>query len=171
MEKIARGLREFSALSGRKKAVVACAAALIVLLIVALCISINMRTHIQREYTQVRRQTGEALYSNLYMLTQTFDMTGVPNADVRNSVLPQMRTYYAASTTLNDLLGRAYGSRYAVLGETLQRDIDAAFSAYDAAFDSGSSTDLAESNMRACMDTIRDLLMSRYSDGVLRAAR
>ena len=164
MKKIARGLREFSALSGRKKAVVACAAALIVLLIVALCISINMRTHIQREYTQVRRQTGEALYSNLYMLTQTFDMTGVPNADVRNSVLPQMRTYYAASTTLNDLLGRAYGSRYAVLGETLQRD-------FDAAFDAGSSTDLAESNMRACMDTIRDLLMSRYSDGVLRAAR
>ena len=104
MENVRAGVRAFSALSIRRKAVVVACVALIVALIVALCISINMRANIQREYTQARNRTGEALYSNLYILRQTFDMTAVPNTDVENAILPQMRDYFMASVTLNNLL-------------------------------------------------------------------
>ena len=130
-----------------------------------------MRANIQRDYTAARDQAGEALYSNLYMLMQTFDMTSVPNADVQNAVLPQMREYFTASVTLNSLLGQTYGPKYSVLTDSDVNDITNAFAAYDTAYRSGASADLAQSNMRLCMDRVRELLDSRYSGGTLRPAR
>lgn len=171
MENVRAGVRAFSALSIRRKAVVVACVALIVALIVALCISINMRANIQREYTQARNRTGEALYSNLYILRQTFDMTAVPNTDVENAILPQMRDYFMASVTLNNLLKQVYGPRYAVLTEADVNDMTSAFTAYEAAYRSNTPTDLAQSNMRQCMERVKELLNTRYSQGVLKPAR
>ncbi len=171
MENVRAGVRAFSALSMRRKAIVVACAALILALIVALCISINMRANIQREYTQARNKTGEALYSNLYILMQTFDMTAVPNADVQNAILPQMRDYFMASVTLNNLLKQVYGPRYAVLTEADVNDMTSAFTGYDAAYRNNTPTDLAQSNMRLCMERVKELLNTRYSQGVLKAGR
>jgi hypothetical protein len=49
--------------------------------------------------------------------------------------------------------------------------IDSAFSTYEAAFRDGASTDLAQSNMMACMARVRELLATRYASGVLKALR
>ena len=46
-----------------------------------------------------------------------------------------------------------------------------AFTAYETAYRNNAPTDLAQSNMRACMDRIKELLNTRYSQGVLRAGR
>ena len=171
MERIRASLRAFSALDARKKAIVCTCVALLIALIVTLCISINIRSNMQRKYTDARNKTGEALYSNLYILMQTFDMTGVPNTDVENAILPQMRDYFVASVTLNNLLISTYGPRYAVLTDADVSNLTAAFTAYEAAYRNNSATDLAQSNMRTCMERVKELLNTRYSQGVLRASR
>lgn len=171
MEHVKSDLRGFSALSARKKAILVGCAALILALLIALCISINMRSNIQAEYAKARNAAGEALYSNLYILMQTFDMTSVPNTDVQNVILPQMREYYIASATLNSLITETYGPRYTVLTETDISNLTAAFTAYEAAYRNNAPTDLAQSNMRACMERVKELLNTRYSQGVLRAGR
>ena len=171
MENVKAGLRGFLALSTRKKAIVVAAAALLVALLVALCISINMRSNIQKQYTASRNKAGEALYSNLYILMQTFDMTGVPNTDVQNVILPQMRDYFIASVTLNNLITQTYGPRYTVLTEEDVNNLTAAFTSYETAFRNNTPTDLAQSNMRTCMERVKELLNSRYSQGVLRTGR
>lgn len=171
MERIKDDLRVFSSLSARRKAVLIAVLAVIVALVAALCISIAMRANIQRQYVAARNRAGEALYSNLYILMQTFDMTSVPNADVRGVILPQMRDYYVAAITLNNLLGQTYGARYAVLSESDISSLTSAFTGYEAAYANNTSTDLAQSNMQQCMDRIRELLNTRYSQGVLKAGR
>lgn len=170
MQKQRAHLPTFRKLSGREMLVCA-GIILLVVLIVVLCISINMRTHIQREYTAVRDKMGESLYSNLYMMIQTFDMVSVPNADVQNSILPQMEHYYIASTTINDLLTQTYGQKYAVLSSSDISSLNNAFTSYKTAFQEGSSTDLAYTDMQNCMSMLRELLTSRFSEGVLKAAR
>lgn len=154
-----------------KKALAIAAAIAIVILIALLCISINMRSHIQDEYTTVKNQIGESLYSNMYMMMQTFDMASVPNADVQNVVIPQMKNYFIASTTLNDLLTNTFGQKYTVMSSEQISVIEKAFSAYEKAFESNSSTDLAYSDMQSCMEMVRDLLTSRFSEGALKPLR
>ena len=171
MEKGKSVTAAFSALSTRAKAVLLAAAILLVVLAAALCISSSMRTNIQHDYTAVRNKTGEALYSNLSMLAQTFDMTAVPGADVQSAILPQMKEYFIASKTLNGLLAQAYGPKYAVLSDGDIDSLTGAFAAYDAALRNGSPTDLALSDLQLWMDRIRELLSSRFSQGSLKAAR
>ena len=171
MDKLRALLPDFSKLSMRERALVIIIGALALALIAMTCISINIRVNMQREYAAVRNGIGESLYSDLYILTQTFDMTGVPNADVQNAILPQMRNYFAAATALNEALEKAYGQRYRLMTNADVSAVNAAFKSYESAFQSGAPTDLARADMQACMNRIRDLLSSRYSEGVLRQAR
>lgn len=171
MESLKSGIRGFSGLDTRRKALVIAALALIVALAAALCISIGIRSNIQREYTAARDKAGLALYDNLFILMQTFDSTAVPNIDVRNAILPQMRNYYIASVTLNSLLSQTYGPRYAVLDEADIESLTNAFTAYEAAYQNNASTDLARADMQLCMDRVKELLNTRYSQGVLKAGR
>ena len=171
MEKIKAHMPVFSELNRREKGLICIAGALIVALIAVTCISINIRVNMQNDYAAVRTRAAEALYSNLNMLTQTFDMTSVPNADIRNAVIPQMKNYFIASTTLNESLVNNFGSRYQVLTDADVSTIRTTFNAYDAAFRSDAPTDLAQADMATCIQRVRDLLNSRYSEGTLRASR
>ena len=171
MESLKSGIRGFSGMDARNKVFVAVALALIVSLVVALCISIGMRANIQREYTAAREKAGSALYDNLFILMQTFDSTAVPNIDVQGAILPQMRSYYIASVTLNNLLAQTYGARYAVLNEADLESLTGAFTAYEAAYQNNTATDLARADMQLCMKRIQELLNTRYSQGVLKPGR
>ena len=171
MEKLRTKLPDLSQLNHREKALLCVIAGLIVALIVVTCISINIRVNMQSEYTAVRDRLGEALYSNLYMLTQTFDMTAVPNADIKNSIIPQMKNYFIASTTLNEALANCYGRHYQVLTDSDISSLRTTFNAYDAAFRSDAPTDLAQADMQSCMDRVRELLNTRFSEGRLMRAR
>ncbi|MBQ8963051.1 MAG: hypothetical protein IJ089_04535 [Clostridia bacterium] len=171
MESLRADFRAFSAWSTRRKAVAIGALALILALAVGLIVSINMRANIQREYTAARNRAGQQLYDNLFILMQTFDSTAVPNIDVRNAILPQMRDYYVASITLNNLLAATYGPKYAVLTDSDINSLTSAFTSYEAAYQNNTSTDLARSDMQLCMDRVKELLNTRYSQGVLKAGR
>ena len=171
MEKIRAHVPALAELTRREKALLSICAAMLAAILVITCISINIRTNMQREYSDVRNQIGASLYSDLYMLTQTFDMTSVPNADIKNAVIPQMKNYFIAATALNEQLNNIYGPRYQVLADADVSTLRAAFSAYDAAFRSDAPTDLVQADMQLCMERIKELLNTRYSQGVLKPGR
>lgn len=171
MEKLRAHVPVLTELNRREKALLSICAAMLAAILIITCISINIRTNMQREYADVRNQIGASLYSDLYMLTQTFDMTSVPNADIKNAVIPQMKNYFIAATALNEQLNNIYGQRYQVLTDSDVSTLRAAFNAYDAAFRSDAPTDLVQADMQICIDRIKELLYTRYSEGILRAAR
>lgn len=147
---------------------IGCAA--VILLLVMLCISVVMRTNIQSEYAKARNEIGEEMYTQLYMLCQTFDQVTVPGQDLENVVIPMMEDYYLAAQTLNDVMGNAFGQKYTVLSQEMTSALDKAFEAYEAAFRGGKTTEEAQKAMQECMGMIRTLLESRFRDGVVLAA-
>lgn len=147
--------------------VIGCAA--VIALLVMLCISVVMRANIQSEYTQARNEVSEELYTQLYILCQTFDQVTVPGQDLENVVIPTMKDYYLAAQTLNGVMGNAFGSRYSVLTQENVSALDSAFDAYEAAFRGGRTTEEAQNAMQECMNTIRTLLESRFRDGIVQA--
>ena len=147
---------------------IGCAA--VIALLVLLCISVVMRSHIQSEYTRARNEIGEEMYTQLYMLCQTFDQVTVPGQDVQNVVIPTMEDYYLAAQTLNDALINAFEQQYTVLAQESISALDSAFEAYDSAFRGGKTTQEAQNAMQSCMDMVRSILETRFRDGVLRAA-
>ena len=171
MEKAKEKLPKLSEWNHRERALLCVIAGLVVALIVLTCMAISIRMNMQNEYADIRNQIGESLYSDLYMMAQTFDMTAVPNADVKNVVIPQMKNYFIAATALNEQLTRNFGIRYQVLTDADINTLNTTFSTYETAFRSDSPTDLVQTDMQACMQRVRDLLNSRYSEGHLKAGR
>lgn len=164
-------VRAFILEEKHRKALELAALGLIVVLIVALCININMRAVMQRRYTEVRDRMGAAIYSNLNLMSQTFDMVDVPTADVQYAILPQMRELFYGAVSINQLLGEAYSDKYTLLSASDIATIESAFSAYDNAYRTEGSTDLAQSDMQACVTRVRELLSTRYVSGVLKPTR
>jgi len=169
MEKLRRKRLDLSRIDPRRMGVLAVGGALL-LLIVLLCITINMRSHIQSEYTFARNEIGEEAYTELYMLCQTFDQVTVPGQDVQNVVIPTMQDYYLSAQTLNTALGRAFGDEYELLSPENLSALDAAFEAYDSAFRAGKPTGDAQNAMQSCMEMVRSILDGRFKNGVLKAS-
>lgn len=153
-----------------KKAGILGVGVVLIVLIVLLCITINMRSHIQGEYSEARNEIGEVLYTELYMLCQTFDQVEVPGAEVQDVIIPGMRDCYLAALALNEAVTNGFGDRYRVLSPDDIAALDGAFAAYETAFRSGKPTDGAEEAMRVCVADVRDILAARYPSGVLKAA-
>lgn len=142
----------------------------ILALVILLCICVASRAHIQSEYAGAREEVGQSVYTELYMLCQTFDQVSVPGADVQDGIIPDMREHYLAAQTLNTVLGSAFGQRYEVLSAEQLAALDGAFEAYDAAFRTGKSTDEAQSAMQSCVDMVRAILNEKFYDGSLKMA-
>ena len=67
-----------------------------------------------------------------------------------------------AATALDDAIANAYGQRYQLLDATTREAVDEAFEAFDDAFAQGASTTDAVSNMSACVQSVEQLLTTRY---------
>ena len=171
MEKFRAKLPSFSMMTRWEKLLLVVCLALVVALIVVVCVSANIRVNMHREYTGVRNSLGESLRSDMSMMIQTFNMTTVPNAPLRDSVIPQMKNYFIAASTLNDALTQCFGPQYRVMTDADISAISNAFNAYESALRSDGPTDLAQADMLACMNRLSELLNARFSGGTLRAAR
>ena len=141
--------------------------AAVLILVIMLCINISMRTNIQSEYTKVRSELGDSIYTELYIMCQTFDQVSVPGVDVQYDLLPTMKDCFLAARTLNTALSNGFGDKYSVLSEADESAVDAAFEQYDTAFKSGKSTDDAQSAMLSCVERIRSILETKYPSGSL----
>lgn len=154
---------DLSKIDWRKAAKWVCAAALA--LVIMLCINISMRSHIQKRYAEARSELGDSIYTELYVMCQTFDQVTVPGVDVQYELLPNMKDRFLAARTLNTALGNAFGEKYSVLTADDESAVDNAFGQYDAAFKTGKPTDDAENAMRACTQRIRSILDAKYPNG------
>ena len=155
---------DLSKIDWRKAAKWACAAAALALVIM-LCINISMRSHIQKRYAEARSELGDSIYTELYMMCQTFDQVTVPGVDVQYELLPNMKDRFLAARTLNTALGNAFGEKYSVLTADDESAVDNAFGQYDAAFKTGKPTNDAENAMRVCTQRIRSILDAKYPNG------
>lgn len=145
-----------------QKALRIAAYALCAALLIALCINISMRSHIQNQYAKAREELTDSIYTELYMFCQTFDQISVPGVDVQNELIPQMKNHFLAARTLNAATTKAFGDATAMLSGEDESDIDAAFEQYDAAFRTGKATDSAQNAMLSCVQRIRAALETRY---------
>lgn len=143
------------------------AAGAALVLVIMLCINISMRANIQSEYTKIRSELGDSIYTELYIMCQTFDQVSVPGVDVQYELLPTMKDCFLAARTLNTALSNGFGEKYSVLSAEDESAVDAAFSQYDTAFKTGKSTDDAQTAMLACVERIRAILETKYPGGSL----
>ena len=139
----------------------------LIILIAALCITGASKSNIREKYTAARNEIGEQLYTEIYMLCQTFDQVTVPGAEVQDVIIPDMHEYFLSAVTLNEALSLGFGERYAVLTYDVITSLEAAFEAYDDAFRTGQPTDDAQAAMQLCVENLRSLLSSRYPQGIL----
>ena len=138
------------------------AALIALVLIVLVCIFASEANSVRNEYALARDSMGEDLYTSLYMFARSYDGVTLAGADVQGSILPTMRSYYTAATALDDAIVNAYGQRYQLLDATTREAVDEAFEAFDDAFAQGASTTDAVSNMSACVQSVEQLLTTRY---------
>ena len=138
------------------------AAFIVLILIVLTCIFAANANSARNEYTQARDSVGEDLYTSLKMFTRSYDGVTLAGADVQGGILPSMWDYYTAATALDDAVTNAYGQRYQLLDPTTREAIEEAFEAFDDAFAQGDTTTEAVRNMTACVQSVEQLLATRY---------
>ena len=134
----------------------------LVTLLLALCISIIIRSNIQSKYANAIYQTQEETYQNLIEMTQLFARIDDPDVDVRNKLIPALKAKYTAARSLNDALISGYGQKNAVMSPELVEAFDAAFDAYALAYRQGMPTGLARADMRKCIENIQQMIDARY---------
>ncbi len=138
------------------------AVCVLVTLLLALCISIIIRSNIQSKYANAIYQTQEETYQNLIEMTQLFARIDDPDVDVRNKLIPALKAKYTAARSLNDALISGYGQKNAVMSPELVEAFDAAFDAYALAYRQGMPTGLARADMRECIEDIQQMIDARY---------
>lgn len=147
------------------RVILPCFAALIALvLIVLICIFASSASNMQNEYAQARDSIGADLFTNLSMFSRTYDDASLAGADVHGKILPTMQEYYLAAITLDDAIVNAFGQSYQILDANMRARIEAAFDAFDAAYAQGQSTTQADESMRACLQSVQQILSTRFDD-------
>jgi len=148
------------------KALVKAAAALLGALLIALvflCISINMRANIQEKYSAARHELQEQGYQELISMTELFARIDDPTVDVRYKLIPSMKADYDTVIALNDALVVSYGQKHAILTPEQISAFDAAFERFNEAYRTDSATGLAEADMSACIEEVQSMIDKRYA--------
>ena len=148
-----------------KRNIIIAGCALVAVLLV-LCISIFIRSNIQKKYTNAMLQTQEETYQNLIGMTELFARIDDPEVDVQNKLIPALKAKYTAARSLNDTLISAYGEKNAVLSTELADAFDAAFESYATAYRQGTPTGLARADMTDCIEEIQAMIDARYTPEV-----
>lgn len=140
--------------------------AAMLLLIVCLCISIYMRSNIQRRMTRAIDAMQEQTYQQLIEMAQLFERVDEPGVDVRYKLIPELRAEYASAEALNTALARNFGERNAVLSADQTAAFEAAFDQYSDAYRNGLATGLAQADMTACIQDVQRMIGDRYTPTV-----
>ena len=140
------------------------AALVALVLIVLVCIFAASASSIRNEYAAARNGVGEELYRNLHLFASSFEGVALVGSDVEGTILPAMQDYFVAARALDAAITQAYGVRYTVLTGGVDTAIAAAFDAYDEAFRTGKSPDDATRSMGACVDAVKQILLTRFDN-------
>ena len=162
-------LKEKLAVWAKDSALVRLAAgvgAAVLLLIVCLCISIYMRSNIQRRYASARDQMQEQVFQGLIGMSELYTRVDEPGVDVQNKLIPELKAEYASVSALNTALTAGFGASSAVLTAEQVAAFDTAFDEYSTAYRQGLETGLAQADMTACIQTVQQMIDERYAPKV-----
>lgn len=135
----------------------------VLVLIVCLCISIHMRSNIQKKYSTVVAQMQEQTYQNLISMTELFARIDDPTVDVRYKLIPELKAQYTAAAAVNSVLTNSCGEKQAVLSTEQVAAFDAAFESYATAYRTNAATGLAQADMAACIEEVQAMIDARYT--------
>lgn len=136
---------------------------IVLILIICLCITIHMRSNIQKKYSSAVEQMQEQTYQNLIGMTELFARINDPTVDVRYKLIPEMKAQYTAATAINSVLTNACGEKKAVLSAEQVAAFDAAFESFATAYRTNAATGLAEADMAACIEEVQVMISARYT--------
>lgn len=138
--------------------IIAAVLGVLLILMVWLCISINMRTNIQKKYTNTISQMQAQAYQNLNTMTQLFARIDDPNVDVRNKLIPELKAQYTSAAAISNVLNTSAPARAAVLTPEQIAAFDAAFKLYAECYRNGTATGLAQADMALCMAEVQEMV-------------
>lgn len=141
-------------------------ASAILLLIVCLCISIYMRSNIQRQHEGAANLMQEQVYQGLSNMTALFARVDEPGVDVQNKLIPELRAEYKGVSALNAALAQGFGWNRAVLTQEQTAAFDEAFAEYSDAYRQGLATGLAQADMAACIQDAQQMIDARNAPKV-----
>ena len=165
MDQIKAKLAEWSKDKSLVK-VAAGAGSAFLLLFVCLCITVYMRSNIQRRYTSAASQMQEQAYQELIDMTELFARVDDPEVDVQYKLIPELKAKYMSVAALNTALTDGFGAKKAVLTDEQTAAFDAAFDEYSSAYRQGLATGLAQADMTACIEDVQALIDERYPPDV-----
>ena len=131
--------------------------ALVLILAIGLCISIGIRAHIQKEYTNSVAQMEVEAYENMTAMTELFARIDDPNVDVRYKLLPMFKGHFQAVAAINDALAACDADLALLSGEQIAA-FEAALEDYDEAYRTGSPTGLARADLAVCMEDVQAMV-------------
>ena len=135
-------------------------AALLLILLATSCISIIIRSNIQKKYSSAIEQLQEQGYRHMGAMAELFSRIDDPDADVRNKLIPELKAQYTGLSAVNTVLLDC-GKKHALLSPEQIGAFDAAFELYSAAYKQGSATGLARADMAACMEDVQVMVAER----------
>lgn len=150
----------------KDKALIKLIAALLgalLILLVCLCISIHMRSNIQKKYSSAVMHMQDQVYQNLNNMSQLFSRVEDPNVDVRYKLIPELKAQYASASALCEVLNADAGRKDQILSAEQLAAFDAAFELYAEAYRSGSATGLAQADMAACIADVQEMVNAYFS--------
>lgn len=133
------------------------ALALVLILMIALCISIGMRAHIQKKYSVSIGQMQVHAYQNMTAMTDLFARIDDPNVDVRYKLLPMFKGHFSAVTAINSALA-ACDEDLSLLSAEQIAAFESALEDYDEAYRTGCATGLAKANLGVCMEDVQTMV-------------
>lgn len=143
--------------------IAAAAVAAMLILVSVLCISLHMRSNIQKKYSATVAQLREQTFQSLKNMTELFGRVDDPNVDVRYKLIPELKAQYAAVAAMNGVLLDNCGEKEAVLSAGQMDAFDAAFESYALAYSQGIATGLARADMAACIAEAQQIVELHYN--------
>lgn len=137
--------------------------AALLLLGVLFCISIHMRTNIQKRYSNALNQMQEETYRHLSALSESFKQLQEAEAQDQLTYFPEFKAQYSAVMALNTALSSGFGERHAVLKGELTGNLTNAFEQYVSAMEQNRATGLARADIAACVEVLDKMIEERYA--------
>ena len=147
----------------RRKKLYCALAAVALLVILFVCIFIAKYVNIHSQYSDSLRKAGDNLYTNLYLLTETFDSSRLLDADSLSSIT----ALYEAAAASDELLSESFDYEL-VINTSLRRTFESALNDYKTALNADWPTESAHAALCGAFEELKERIAQCYDENAHR---
>lgn len=136
-------------------------------LAVALCVAVVFGYRSDQKAELSRSHLRTSIQSDLTMVLRTYDQLYLPRADMKGTLLPDMREHLYSAYAMNNILTSVYGARESILDNGFYTQITGAIDTIERQIDMGSVVDVQSSDLSGCMVDIEEKLVSIFGESSL----